>query len=466
MPSTRLPRILRALQPLHISRLAFFQLLFLFLALAVLFQIGLRPWLDAREEAAERARLAEVVADFESETASLDPADYAPEPVPDLENAAHWALAGAAALVDDDGFGETLARFARDPESFDPTDPPSLAALERNPPTLSLLHRMAKLDRSDFGIDYEAGTDLRLPPLRQLYAAGALLGLEAVVAASNGRVEEALESLRSLDSLAGALAREAPRQTYVSAVYLERLFDRTLRAMAQEDELVSEDSAWSDLLRVADQPPHAGGLCPRVSRLLHFDAAIRIAAGPDPAVTKRIRMSWAGRWFGLRRDVPWSAWAKHALAGINEFSARCDELHPLRGTGILAGTRFGWQDPGDLSEPPTRSSSGWALGHLQPDLWGQTEVVRRQRHRRLLAIVALTLLDETRRRGVDVTAIIDLPDHVGPPTAKELASCVEIQTDPDGGRSLVSVRRDDCRFWIDDSMRWPLPRIQLGEASL
>ena len=460
MPTTpRFPRIRRALGALRISRLAFFQLLFLALALAVLFQIGLRPWLAAREQAKDSAHLARVVADFQAETTSLDPANYAPKPVPDLENAAHWALAGAAALVDDDGFGETLASFARDPESFGSTkDLDLLDALERNQPALSLLHRMAELDRSDFGIDYGAGPKLRLPPLRQLYAAGALLGLDAVVAASEGSVEDALESLRSLDSLTSAMAGEAPRPAYVSAVYLERLFDRTVRAVAKTENFGSGTMPWSGLLRIVDQPPHAGGICSRVRRLLHFDAAIRIAAGPDPDVAKRIRLSRGKGWFGLRRDLPWSIWAQHALAGVTEFGVRCDELHPLRGTGIIAGTHFGWREPGDLSQPPSRGTSSWALGHLQPNLWADAEIVRRQRHRRLLAIVALTLLDEAQRRGVDLTAVDDLPDRVIDPMAKELASCVEIQPrEDDDLRELASVRRGGCNFWIDESMRWPLP---------
>lgn len=432
---------------LRMSRLTFFQLLLLGLAFAVLWFTALRPWLESRTKVRSQALLHEAIAQFEDDFGSLDPKSYEPEPVPGEINVAHWALAGGAALLEDQGFRAELSRFFRDTQGFDVTRPAVRAGLRRNQPALDLLYRMAELERSDFGLEYAKGNRLRLPDSDQLYATGSLLGLDAVVATNDGRARDVLRSLRSLNALTGALTGEAPRPLYMLSVRLEALLERSLRRISLE----TPAETLGDLAELAASPTDTHGLCERFRRMAYFDAAVRVARGPDPELLRQVERSYLPKKFRRRSDIHWVGWAHVALPSLGVAVERCDAMKPLAGLGsvpqgaiVLASSQ---------SELPYDPHALWIL---QPELNGHLEIARRTRHQRRMAAVALTLMVTAAERGVEPAEVTDLPLLFTDATTTELARCTEIR-DLDGVATLVPIRnRSECPFWADESLHWSL----------
>lgn len=279
------------------------------------------PWYEGQLRTAATEELAETEERFSEEIWSLDPADHLREPVPDVENVAHWAVAGGAAVVDDGMFGELLKAVARgtpaDPgadaetDAADPaeTQPRELAeGLARNEPALSLLRRMDGLERSTYGLDYERLGEMVLPEPDELHRAAALLHLDVVHAAANGETDRIVRDLAALDALAVSLRRESSWDLQRVAGNVERLLlasvRRALVAGLDPDALgpfVTEDPSTD--------------LCGGLGRTLAWEAASDLLVRPDG-----IRLGAMQR----SLDDPWER--KHFLARYDHHAATLLDL--------------------------------------------------------------------------------------------------------------------------------------------
>ncbi len=165
-----------------------------------------------------------------SAAASYDLTDHAPgdfdKPnIPDQENAAAWLQVGAAAVKRSDEEKRALADGNFLPYDQWPADLQGAvrASLDRHREGLDMLHRAAGLERSSYGIRYSEGEQARLPELLDLLDAARVLQLEARVALADGRREETLTALATMDRLGRTLEDESTLITALVGIACERM---------------------------------------------------------------------------------------------------------------------------------------------------------------------------------------------------------------------------------------------------
>lgn len=343
-----------------------------------------QPWYEEKLRTAAAEELAEAKERFSAEIWSLDPEDHLREPVPDVENVAHWAVAGGAAVVDDGAFGELLDAIARAAPadsreeaevSVDRLGP----GLAWNQPALSLLRRMHGLERSTYGLDYGRLGEMVLPDPAELHHAAALLHLDARDAAAAGEVERLTRDLGALDVFAVSLRRESSWELQKVAANVERLLLASVRRA-----LVA--GVDPDLLApfVAEDP--STDLCERSGRTLAWEAASDLLVRPGGmrlgAMQRSLDDPWERKHFLARYD-------HHAATLLDLLAKRsllCDHEDPF--WDLLAA--YGAKSRTFPSPVPQH----WL--ELAPA--GLAELgLRRAAHRRL-GRVAL----DVRRKGLDV----------------------------------------------------------------
>lgn len=373
------------------------------------------PWYDEKLRRAAAEELAEAKERFSAEIWSLDPEDHLREPVPDVENVAHWAVAGGAAVVDDAAFGELLDAIARTAPtdsreeaevSVDPLGP----GLAWNQPALSLLRRMHGLERSTYGLDYVRLGEMVLPDPAELHHGAALLHLDAHDAAATGNVERLTHELGALDIFAVSLRRESSWELQRVAANVERLLlasvGRALVAGVGPERLAPF---------VAEDP--STHLCPRLARTLAWEAAAGLLIPPqDGRRIYHLQQSLADEWerehFLARYD--------HHAAELLEITARrievCEREEPFWDLVLPLG--------GDHRVYPGRLMPHWIDGAPLR----LTELFLRRAAERHLGRVAL----DVRRRGLETGT------YPG-----DLGQWREAQTDPYFGLGLVLRPLDD-----------------------
>ena len=164
-------------------------------AAAILVAVGFFVGLDRAYDSAARA--------FESRVGSLDTADYEIPDVPDEENAAHWFMEAADALVLDEADRGILVVHvvAADETNVEGRAAALPAILEKNRKAIELAERGAACGRSKYG----PMLDERISDQTLL---GHLLVGRARRAAAVGDESTEMSTLRTLGSLASALYSE------------------------------------------------------------------------------------------------------------------------------------------------------------------------------------------------------------------------------------------------------------------
>ncbi len=153
------------------------------------------------------------------------PVDFEKPPIPDQENAAAWLQTGAAAVKRSDEEKRSLADGNLLPYEEWPADLQGAvrASLDHHREGLDMLHRAAGLERSSYGIRYSEGEQARLPELLDLLDAARLLQLEARVALADGRRDETLTALATMDRLGRTLGDESTLITALVGIACERM---------------------------------------------------------------------------------------------------------------------------------------------------------------------------------------------------------------------------------------------------
>ncbi|MGD2115151.1 MAG: hypothetical protein PVG07_08860 [Acidobacteriota bacterium] len=165
----------------------------------------------------ERSRdLARAADRFEETVGPLELEAYAPEPVPDAENAALPVLEALERLedrADDDLWSKELAALRRQnrsaAEDWSAEEVGRARTLVASrPEALELLGEAAGRSGSSFRLDYAAGPAMEVPNLLAVLHAGDLLFARARLGWLDGRPEEAVRSVESLASLSRVLQGE------------------------------------------------------------------------------------------------------------------------------------------------------------------------------------------------------------------------------------------------------------------
>lgn len=273
------------------------------LGLAVLVIVGLLASLVTH--LLGRARYAEAAERFEeelgAEVSRVEPAavlaqiaTFAPEAVPDVENAAQYLMAGAQAIVWGEGEMDLVRALLRTPTGqWTPGDEERLRSMiERNRGGLETMARAIPLEGSDYGIDYGNVPDIEVPNLLSLMNAGLVLGLEARVAFADGDPERGMAALETLARLNHSLRREALLISFLIAHVTEKTL---LRGVT---EVLASSEPWARDPEILER---LGEILPEEDLLALGRKIIAIDAAVVSAATLE---GWADKFFDGAPE-PW-----------------------------------------------------------------------------------------------------------------------------------------------------------------
>ncbi len=227
-----------------------------------------------------RSAFRQAVEDFEDRVGRLDIASYAPEPLPENQNASHWLMLGS-------------------PPQYQPSAP-----IETYAENFALLTRAEALP-SDLQIDYERGFEAPLPDLGRLLQGMKVLDAFFQDALARKDSETAVLALQTLASLRGAFFREPIIVTQILGLAVDEKYLEALKSLLEKNLLdeASRSVALRELnLEVREQ---------QFAAAIAGEASVILSAPVD-------KQSTAQRFF-----------AKTEAATLLEFFARLPEAARL-----------------------------------------------------------------------------------------------------------------------------------------
>ena len=155
-------------------------------------------------------RLDRMERDVEGEIGPLALSRIRPAKVPDADNRAPVVAAAATLVRLDDDERDQLGGLVAymDDAKLDEQRAMVDAMLARNGLTFQVAEAAAALPAANWDIQYEEGTETRLPDLLKLITLDRLLVLRAWVATRDGRVDEALASLDTAAAISTSMKQE------------------------------------------------------------------------------------------------------------------------------------------------------------------------------------------------------------------------------------------------------------------
>ncbi|HEX6853272.1 MAG TPA: hypothetical protein VF139_17885 [Candidatus Polarisedimenticolaceae bacterium] len=196
---------------------------------------------------------------FVAQVGPLEPEKYAPERVPDIENATRWIQRGSDALrFESDGPGlegdrHWIERCATEGPAVIPADRLETvrAALSRNEPAFADVDKAIALPRSSWNIDYENGATADLPDLLAGIRLAKALACDGRLAIAEGDAARATRRIEALGRMARAYQIEPAMVVFLVGIAVERIQLVVVRdALASDamppDALVAVDASLGD----------------------------------------------------------------------------------------------------------------------------------------------------------------------------------------------------------------------------
>lgn len=168
---------------------------------------------------------------FVAKVGPLEPEKYAPEAVPDVENAARWIRSGIEAVRFEDtkpgDFGDRhwIEQCSTDGPTVIPSDKLAAvrATLASNATAFADLEKAVALPRSNWGVDYARGLDAHVPNLLQGIRAAKALACDARLAVADADPDRAARRIETLGRIASAYESEPVIMMLLIGIAIERV---------------------------------------------------------------------------------------------------------------------------------------------------------------------------------------------------------------------------------------------------
>jgi hypothetical protein len=168
---------------------------------------------------------------FVAKVGPLEPEKYAPEPVPDVENAARWIRSGVEAVKFEDtkpgDFGDRhwIEQCSADGPAVIPADKLAAvrAALASNATAFTDLEKAVALPRANWGIDYASGVEAHVPNLLKGIRAAKALACDARLAVADADPDRAARRIEALGRMARAYESEPIIIVLLIGIAIERM---------------------------------------------------------------------------------------------------------------------------------------------------------------------------------------------------------------------------------------------------
>lgn len=264
----------------------------------------------------QRSRQLEHAAErFEESVGPLEFETYAPEPVPDADNAALPILDALERLeepVEGIDWGEEIAwlrRRHREPAGAWSADEVRRARtlVDARPEALESLLAAAERSGSSFGLDYSEGLWLEYPNLLPVLEAGDLLFARARLARRDGRAGDGVRSVEALGALSRSLRSEPTIVFQLMGHAMEILQHRAIR------EGLAAGGYEPEHLRRLRAAVEAAPRAERFERVVALEAATVYTVRPGGPVSPNL---WGGG--------PWIRSLADAVVGTERWLDRLE----------------------------------------------------------------------------------------------------------------------------------------------